>query len=238
MNVRKKLTLFLVVFPLMFLHAQLAQVGMTGSGDILVTVNSQMLGKMTMNVPLDEIEFIGSPFINEEFENATIVYKDEEVGNMLFRYNAYNEEIELKESKYHEAKALRWHPDLHIVKNNVPLRLMEFSNKDKQKLKGYLFELIEGKFSLYKRMNVKFSEPKKATTSLDKDVPARFTQFEAFYSRIDQNEVIEISGSKKQFLIELPPQLRKKTAEFIKARKLKLKREEDLVLIFNFLNAE
>ena len=161
MDVRQKVALFLSIFPMMFLNAQLAQVGMTGSGDILVTVNSQMLGRMKTNVPLSDIEFIGSPFINEEFENATIVYKDEVVGNMFYRYNAYNEEIELKKSKYHEAQALRRHPDLHIVTKNIPLRLMNFSDKNNLKLTGYLFQLIEGKHSLYKRMNVKIRNLKR-----------------------------------------------------------------------------
>lgn len=229
--------MFFLVFGFIA-NSQLAQVGMTGSGDILITASSQLAGRATINIPLNELDFEGSPYIEETYKSGKIIYVGKPVRDILFRYNAYNEEIEVKKSSIDSdsLKALKRDKKIAILANGRTLKFLYFTDKLKRRLHGYLFSIVDNKYSLYKRENVKFSEPKRAQTSFEKNVSARFTKFEAFYIGINNQDILEISNSKNKFLEQLPLKTRKKTAEFIKSKKLKVKLENDLIQIIEFLN--
>ena len=46
---------------------------------------------------LDSKNIEGSPYMSNDFKSTTVYFGDENLGNLYYRYNAYNEEVEIKQ---------------------------------------------------------------------------------------------------------------------------------------------
>ncbi len=190
----------LFLFITFNLFGQFSSHGVTGSADIIVTGTLEPIAGLKA-IPLNEIEYTGSPFLNEEYATCEIVFNGKKVGTMYYKYNAYNEEIQVKKNKYtKDYSALRRDKKVALISNGVALQFHVFYNKKNEKLLGYMFNLISGKYSLYKRVNVKFTDLIKAQTSFQKDIPAKFTKFDAYYYQSGNGKIKEIELKKKKLL--------------------------------------
>lgn len=235
--VLKKVNLLMFVFFVTFnCMAQFSSTGGTGNTTIMVTGSLEPISSQ-VEPTLNEINYTGSPFLSEDYEECEVFNLDNRIGKMYYRYNAYNEEIQVKKSLYtNDFFALIRDQNVSIVTNGAELVFSEFLNQKNQKWKGYLFRLVKGKYALYKRENVKYTDKIKAVTSMEKDVPAKFTKFKVYYIQEKSGEIKRLKLKKKSFLKSLSPEDSKFLKDWSDFGDKKLKNEADLVEIFSYLN--
>ncbi len=183
----------------------------------------------------------GSPYLSNTFQFGQLYYGDELVDEVYFRYNAYNEEIEIKEKNVDNMpiRGLSKDKKIRLVANGKSTSFKTFIDKNGNTKNGYLTLLSDGEHKLYKHLKVTFREGKKAPNSFVKGTPAKFFQYTDYYfesadgKRIDQ---IEMNNKKITNLVSADKANALKT--FLKENQIKVKDENHLYQVVNFLNGQ
>ncbi|PCE64539.1 hypothetical protein [Sediminicola luteus] len=182
----------------------------------------------------------GSPYTNNNFAPGTVFYENENEGNVYFRYNAHNEEVEIKKSPLptEAPRALARDKKLSIMIAGKPMSFKTFIDAKGKTQNGYLTLLTDGsKFDLYKRTKVKFTEAEAAQNSFVAAKPARFAQFTEYYIQKEGvNRIDEIKLKNKAVAKLVDNDKKAEIKAFIKENSLNIKEEADLVKIVEFLN--
>ncbi|WP_289644356.1 hypothetical protein [Maribacter aestuarii] len=182
---------------------------------------------------------VGSAYANDDFQPGQVFYNDEKLGDVHYRLNAYNDEIELKKTALDEEKplALIKNEEVKMVTENGEIVFRTFLDDKNKSNEGYLYVLDEGeKYILYKRLYKKFSEPKPAANSMVSPIPSRFTDYVAYYYQEKEgNQIVEIPLKTNKFLKEFYVDNSKVLKEFMKSNDLDLENETDLVKILQFI---
>lgn len=248
---KKKLYLpVLFILSLNFLSAQYAgQVGISNGTGVGATSGMLQNAVGDIDDQYDRLvkktgidEFSGSPYTNDDFKSAPVFYDTESMGNFYYRYNAYNEEVEIKKTALPEEKisSLTKDKSIKIMVDGHPMGFATFIDKKGNTMNGYLTTLMKGdKFDLYRRTHVKFTEGQKAQNSFVKAVPNRFTHFiEYYYQAKGTNRIDEVvpKSNKLAKLFEEP--LRSSVKKYIKENELDIKEEADLIKVFEYLNGQ
>lgn len=186
-------------------------------------------------------DFSGSPYTNDEFVQVPLYYGDENMGSYYYRYNAYNEEVEIKNSKLEEEKitALTKDKSIKVMISGKPLSFATFIDKKGNTLNGYLTTVVDGEnYDLFKRIHVKFTEGQKAQNSFVKAVPNRFTHYiEYYYQPKGVNRIDEIPTKNNKLIKMLDEPFKSKLDKFLDENDLNIKEEADLIKVFEFLNS-
>ncbi|MEJ1223015.1 hypothetical protein [Sediminicola sp. 1XM1-17] len=195
-----------------------------------------------LNTPSD-LETVGSVYIDERFVPCKVYYNDEVIGNFYYRHNAFNDEVEIKDSQFGEEpeSSLATIKELRLVDelDNKELALKAYKNKKDIVRNGYLYQLNEGeKYDLFFKNSVKFTEGTKPVNSMVRATPNKFSHFTEYYFMKDgDNLAYHIGHRKSEFLREFDKEKRDSLAAYIKEEKINLKKEEDLMKVFNYLNS-
>ncbi|MCA0350265.1 MAG: hypothetical protein LCH35_13515 [Bacteroidetes bacterium] len=177
----------------------------------------------------------GSPYIYTTFLLAKIENFE---GVALLRYNANNDEFEFIDPSNDTLvlKKVVTFSKISFVANKSNYRLVEYTDKQKQKIFGYLVCLQENKdYSLIKRQKIDFYEPKEAKTSYDTRIPPRFERAkDTYFLKYKDQDIVEFPSNKKG-LVKLYPDKKEAIETFIKQNKINFDKEEDLSKIIDFL---
>lgn len=226
---------------------QFSSAGGSGMGYAQALVN-QMVGDIQTQ---EEIlakrtginEFTGSPYVSDIFSLANVYYEDELMDRLYYRYNALNEEVEVKKSNESNETTKRLMADKAIFiatngNNEQKMSFKTFIDSKKNTVNGYLTILLEGKdYDLYRRVRVKFTEGQKAQNSFVAATPNRFSQFtEYYYQKEGVNKIEELKQTNSGLLKILPSVLKSKMKHYLKENKLNIKEEQDLIKAFEFVN--
>ncbi len=183
--------------------------------------------------------FQGSPYTSEAFLPTTLYYGEENLGPLFYRYNAYNEEIEIKKSNLEDEgiRALGRDKKISLMVNGKRMSFKTFIDKKGLTQNGYLTLLQEGKYSLYQRTDVKYTEGQKAQNSFVPAIPARFSQFKEYYLEIEgNNRIDELELSNRKLIKLASSQDKEPLKQFLKENKVKLNNEQDAFSVLEFLN--
>ncbi|MFT7066732.1 MAG: hypothetical protein ACJAUO_002319 [Sediminicola sp.] len=194
-----------------------------------------------LNAP-SSLETVGSVYIDETFLPCNVYYDSELVGNFYFRHNAYNDEVEIKDTKYVEEAetSLATIKELRLVaRDGRELSLKAYKNKEDIVRNGYLYKLHDGvKYDLLFKNNVKFTEGSKPVNSMVKATPNKFSHFtEYYFMKNGDNLAYYIGHRKSEFLRAFEKDQRDSLAAYIKEEKINLRKEEDLMKVFTYLNS-
>ena len=185
-------------------------------------------------------ETVGSPYPIIDFIPAQIYYSDEYVGTFLIRYNAWRGQMEIKETNDPDEvyKVFLVDKNIHLVYNGHLLKFRTFIDDKGSTINAYLTTLIDSqKYTLYRRLAVKFSEGKAAVNSMVNPIPSRFTHFTDYYfSRPGEPLIQYVHQRRKKFIAQFPENLQKRVKTFLKEAKIDLKSENDLINTFNYVN--
>lgn len=186
-------------------------------------------------------ETLGSPYSTEKFIKSKVYYGDELQGDFYVRYNALNSIIEIKKTNLpeEEIKQLYADKDVSIKYLNKELRFTTYINKKDETKNGYLSLIFDGeKYKLYHRLAVKYSEGKAAVNSMVADIPSRFAHFEEFYYQVVGVDRIDYLKSKKSAILKMvEKENREKVKAYLKDNNIDFDKEEDLVVLFKYLNS-
>ncbi|GLU43834.1 hypothetical protein [Allomuricauda sp. NBRC 101325] len=187
-------------------------------------------------------DFQGSPYLEDKFQSTEMFYGTEAQGRIYYRYNAYNEEVEIKNSFLPEEEARSLNKDKALsvmLDDKFPLSFSTFIDAKGNTLNGYLALLNEGdNFKLFKRTRVKFTEGQKAQNSFVKAVPNRFTHYvEYYYQPKGANRIDEIPTKNKKLIKMVDEPFKSKLSKYLEESELNIKDEADLIQVFEFLNS-
>ncbi len=192
------------------------------------------------NTGLNDPYIQGSPYTSNSFSPTPLYYKDEPAGKIFYRYNAYNEEVEIMKTNVEgeTIRSLAKDKELNIRPNGKKMSFKTFITSKNRTTNGYLTELVNGEeYNLYKRIQVKFTEATAPQSSFAKAIPAKFTKFTEFYVQKKGDSSIDEVLPKKTKLLNLLDDSKKEAVEqFLKDHDLNLKNEADMITLFEFLN--
>jgi hypothetical protein len=162
------------------------------------------------------------------------------MGNIFYRYNALNEEVEIKESLTQQGvRGLSRDKNIRIFRDGRPMSFHTFIDRKGNTLNGYLTHLYDGEtYDLYKRTHVKYTEGSKAANSFVKATPSRFTHFEEFYLQKKGVDRIDEFLPKKSGLYQLEPEKKETLKAFFKEHKPDLDSEADLIKVLEYLDGQ
>lgn len=210
-----------------------------GVSDALYNYAMGSLSDKYDKVKLSNENLEGSPYEYNSFAPAKLFYGEELVGNLFYRYNAYNEEIEIKQQNLEgePVKGLSKDKKIKLVVNGKPLSFKTFIDKSGTTQNGYLTLLRDGKYKLYEHLGVTFKEAKKAPNSLVQGSPAKFSQFTEYYLESpDGRKIEQLQLNNKKLLKLVGSDKQAALSKFLKTEKLKVKDVNDLYQVVDFLN--
>ena len=189
---------------------------------------------------IDLDKFQGSPYTADTFSPAPLKYKDEIIGTIYYRYNALNEEIEIKKtpSEGELYQALNKDKAISLLINGKPLSFKTFITDKKETINGYLSLVFDGsKYDLYERTFVKFTEGQPAQNSFVAAIPSRFSKFtEYYFQKKGVNKINQIPQRNGKMLKLFEGSTKQDLKEYLKANDLNIKNEPDLIKVFEYLN--
>ncbi|WP_036379862.1 hypothetical protein [Muricauda sp. MAR_2010_75] len=176
----------------------------------------------------------GSAYYVKEFKKATIYDKGEEVAEFYVRYDAFNDDLEVKRNKYSLTKeSLIRDEDVSCVVDGREYRYMSFKDDNDEMVKGYVVSIYEGNtYTVYERLRKTYKDGKYAKTSHGTDFPPRFSDKTEYYVAVSNDPPVYAKLNKKKVLDFFDGSSKKELAKYIKKKSIGFKNAEDLVSVF------
>lgn len=173
----------------------------------------------------------GTPYTDSLFKMAKLADNYEEVP---VRYNSYKDEVEFKKGENIQVvPKQKEFSRINIKASSQTIVYLETGDE----LKGYFFELVSGKITLYKKEKAIFRNEVPATNSYAASKPAEFKIQDPVYYIGINNSFIKKPKNQKE-IIEAFPSLKDQINTYFKSNKVKFNKEEDLIKLVNFLNQQ
>lgn len=223
-----------VLTLLLSLHFSWAQVR-TGAlkYEVLDPNNSGKIFRNQKNSGPDKIE--GSPYIQKVFAPANVTNVEQKY---FMRYNAYEDQFEFITPK-NDTLVMDKIDDFGLITfnmSNKKFKLVDYLNLNEKMTKGYLIELYtKGDLGLYKKESVSFRPGKKAKTSLEVDMPAKYIKNDDTYYLKNKSGNIAVFPESKKQLVKLFPEKKSEIESFVKQNDIKFDQEMDLKKIIDLI---
>ncbi|MDO6470142.1 hypothetical protein [Maribacter sp. 1_MG-2023] len=180
---------------------------------------------------------VGSAYVTDSFIPGKVYYDDEHLGDVYYRYNAYNNEIELKKTNLPEEKEIALIKDEKITlkAKDVQLKFSNFYTSKNSYESGYLNLIYTGNnYTVYERIYITYSEGKPAQNSMVNPIPSKFTNYVNYFIQTDSEDRIkEIPTKKNKFISMFDESNSFQIEEYIKNENLNLKNKIDIIKIIN-----
>ncbi len=183
----------------------------------------------------------GTPYNSDSFLLGDVYIKEELTkSDVAMRYNIYSDEMEVKESLDTDDKditALLKSPDISVI---LLMDKFVYVPKGKGIEKGGYFQVITtGKnYSLYKKLRKKYFEPKKAKTSFERDVPAKFEDRHTYYIYFANGGMVEIPEGSKKKIYKAFGESENDVKNYCKEKGLDITKEKDLKRLMVYLDTK
>ncbi|WP_397364760.1 hypothetical protein [Olleya sp. R77988] len=177
----------------------------------------------------------GSKYINSEYQQANLSTHP----NLLFnvRYNAFNDDIEIQ-GKENTSYALNKYSGTIIVSMLSGENYINTKYTDsKGNLSTGFFRFLSSSNDIFllKKQTVIVKEKVEAKTTYHKSKPARYQRSnDEYYIKINDGTASKLPKKNKDFA-NLFPKEKESILKYIKTEKIKLKKEEDLIKIFKYI---
>lgn len=182
----------------------------------------------------DYAEIKGSAYYDEALRLGSIHYRSGEVTNTYLRYNVFEDAIEYLDDTR-----------LLTINNPQDTKYITIGNKelvfsafrsDKSIQRGYLWKASEGNVLLFARYVIDFSEEELGATGYHRKKPDEFRLKPTIWLIKQGNLIKEISTTKTE-LSEIFGSEYSVVDNFRKQEKLKMRRDADVVRMFDFFNS-
>ena len=191
-------------------------------------INNNTYGGVNNSLP-PNVE--GSPYMPEDFVKGTVFIEGETPYAAMMRYNAYQDEIQVKSPAGISSLFKREYVWAEI--EGKSFRIETYKSRSGTS-KGYFVELNRGEVRLLKRIVREFKEGQPAVSSYSDDTPPRFDEEVTYYLAREGSPAEEIRLRKKDVLEFLSS---KEAEAFVKENKLRLKSESEVINLLTTVNA-
>tara|TARA_R110002167_G_scaffold23464_11_gene83285 strand:+ start:3597 stop:4379 length:783 start_codon:yes stop_codon:yes gene_type:complete len=196
------------------------------------------LAKMGEEVKLGLDDIDGTIYLDPEFQLGTLYYEGEAFKKLDLRYDAYNDEFEVKDSGTSgTVQALVKYSKLSCTLGGDQFLYTRYLDGDNNEAEGYLSVVYSGPlFTLYQRDYKLFKEGKPAKTSLGTSFPHRFVDETDYYMATENEDPVYLKTKKTVVSKAFGGERVDKINAFIKDRRIDLGQKEDLKSLFIFAN--
>lgn len=180
----------------------------------------------------------GTPYVQDDFFPARVTAKKEEIFNL--RYNAVTGEMEIKSNQINNPTINKNIQGIAVtfLKDNKTYISTTYFDKDGNTTVGFLLSLTQpnAKNRLFLQERKKFVESKPAKSSYQDAQPARFDKLnDVFYFAVGSDIAKPLSTNKKEIASNFPEH-KNDILKFIGSEKLNVKKQDDLIKLFNYIN--
>ncbi len=199
--------------------------------------NVEILQKVTKKIG-DEIpsDVDGSLYFSETYTAGKLLFEGKELKrDMLYRYDAYSDIIEVKLTNGEE-DYLAQSPKLDVLIGEDRYSYIQFYDQsDKEVTFGYMIVLENNeRYDLYDRKIKKLKPGKKATTSMSADITAKLLDNETIYFRLTGEKFAKSFPESKSGLYKMFPNLKADLKKFLKNEKIDLENPKDVAKVIEF----
>ncbi len=189
-----------------------------------------------VTLTLEDID--GTIYLNENFTLGPLFEKGEEFKKLYMRYDAYNDEIELKESLGTDlVRSMVKHPIYSCSINGDDYYYFSYIDEDGNPQKGYLTPVVTGEeYTLFVKHIKVFKEGKPAKTSLDNSFPHRFLDKTEYYVSQAGDMPVFVKTRKSDVLSIFSEEDQKAIKSYIKEKRPNVKDGDDLLNLFAYAN--
>lgn len=175
----------------------------------------------------------GTPFYNDAFLLGTIYKNDNKSFKAYLRYDAFNDEMQMKQNE--DIKALSKFENDKVEIANTIYEVQSYF-KDGSDQTGYFINLTkQGTTRLLMHKSKKFVEGVKAQNSYSTDKPPMFKDDISYY--LMKNDSLNLVALSKKNVLTLLEDKKKELDTYISDNKLKLKHEDDFIQLISFYNS-
>ena len=182
---------------------------------------------------------VGTPYSNPIFLLGNIYEQNKVVAsNYALRYNAMEDEIEVKENLYvedSEIMVLSKNPEVY-VKIMADMFVFREAAEESHGAGYYQVLHIGNTYNLYKKVAKKYYPAKKAQNSFEKDILATFVDRPLYYLVSQEGDFQEF-GSSKSKRLKLFQNKQSEIKKLVKSGRLDLTKEEDLLRAVKYYDA-
>jgi hypothetical protein len=190
-----------------------------------------------VNLTLDDID--GTIYLNENFTLGTLYDEGEAFKKLYMRYDAYNDEVELKESLDSDVvRSMLKHPIYSCSVNGNEYYYSTYIDEDGNSQKGYLTPVVTGEdYTLLVKHRKVFKEGKPAKTSLDNSFPHRFLVKTEYYVSRNSETPVFMKTRKSDVLSMFSEQDQKVIKGYMKDKRPNVGDHQDLLNLFAYGNS-
>lgn len=191
------------------------------------------------NVDLSKVK--GSPYFSSAFAPGEVSYQNREARDFYLRYNAFSDEVEVKEKSNTVAyQALLKTPDISATFLGNEYRYMPaFKKENGEQGEGYLIVLYKGeKYTLFAQKRKEFREGREARTSFESGFPDKFVDEINYFIAEGNQTPVYFKPSKKSIYDYAGSIDKKELKRFMKDQDLDPDKEEDLAEIFKYFESQ
>lgn len=176
----------------------------------------------------------GSAYYVKEFKKAAIYDNGEEVAEFYVRYDAFNDDLEVKRNKYSiTTESLIRDEDVSCVVDGREYKYISFKDDKKNIRRGYVVSIYTGNtYTVYERLRKTYRDGKYAKTSHGTDFPPRFSDKTEYYVAVSNDTPMFVKLNKKKVLDFFNDPSKKELARYIKKKGIDFKSAGDLVSVF------
>ncbi len=179
------------------------------------------------------VDVQGTPYATESFVIGRVSINKDSYSSLL-RYNAYLDEIQVKEAEDKIISLLK--RDYISAKiGNKTYAIHSYKSGKEAIRRGYFVELNEGATKLILRERKEFVKGQQASSAYKNDTPSRLVDKRAYYLQEGDNPAQLIKLSKKSILPLLKAHQDEASA-YVSENKLKLKKEAEIIQLLNYYN--
>ncbi|WP_405384584.1 hypothetical protein [Maribacter sp. LLG6340-A2] len=172
-------------------------------------------------------KIVGSIYLNEEWEQATISDNAKKTYKSMARFNAYHSEIEILTDN--KVKALVADENLEVSLNERLFTPINLPSKIKP---IFAEKLVSGEYSLYKVYDIKINKAPSDAKLLNLESNDKVVIYSELYF-MTKDKIQKVPNSKKESKKLLP----NKMIALANKEKLSIKKDQDVIEIFKLYNA-
>ena len=193
-------------------------------------------GRLKVTKPtIADIE--GSQYYEPTFKDGRIVHLDKKIDiQTKFRYNAFNDEIELVDntSKVKSIKVAIKDPKIVTFFDDKEFLFLSYTDANESLVSGYLNPIYNGSdINIYQKKGKKFLKGKESVNSLDIAFPPRYSDDIKYFISFSDSPPTYVKLSKKSILNIFNKS--KDVKNFIDKNKLNLNEISSLIEIVKYL---